>query len=143
MCSFCGCGDARLEDADHAHAAMHKAGIAHDHGSAAGLSVAGAGQERRIAIERAVLGKNDALARENRAAFALSGILALNLLSSPGSGKTTPAVQNHPGPGWEISPLVVIEGDQQTSLDADRIPRAPALPRCKSIPGKAAIWTPP
>jgi hydrogenase nickel incorporation protein HypB len=69
--------------------------------------------------------RNDALARENRAAFAARGVFALNLVSSPGSGKTTllcKTIARLKG----VRPVAVIEGDQQTSNDAERIRRAGA-----------------
>jgi hydrogenase nickel incorporation protein HypB len=132
MCSVCGCGEARLEDGQHihahdaAHAAQHAAGIPHHHApleygaGAAGLSVPGLGQQRIIAIEQAILGKNDALAQQNRTRFESTGVLALNLLSSPGSGKTTLLCKTIEFLEGKHK-LAVIEGDQQTSLDADRI----------------------
>jgi hydrogenase nickel incorporation protein HypB len=134
MCSVCGCGDARLE-----HAAQHAAGIAHRHAShhglgAAGLSVPGLAQDRIIAIEQAILGKNDELARHNRNHFEKSGILALNLLSSPGSGKTTLLCATVDALSGRF-PLAVIEGDQQTSLDADRV-RATGTPAVQVNTGK-------
>ena len=65
-------------------------------------------------------------------------MFALNLVSSPGSGKTTLLVRTIGArPRHEIA---VIEGDQQTSNDADRI-RATGAPRCRSIPAKAANST--
>jgi hydrogenase nickel incorporation protein HypB len=135
MCSVCGCGEAHLEDRQHidahdaAHAAQHAAGIPHHHhpqerldfgAGVAGLSVPGLGQDRIIAIEQAILGKNDALALQNRAHFERSSILALNLLSSPGSGKTTLLCKTIALLRGTHT-LAVIEGDQQTSLDAERI----------------------
>ncbi len=75
---------------------------------------------RRVRVERDILEKNDRLAGDNRRALATSSTLALNLVSSPGAGKTTLLVRTLESLGarW---PLAVIEGDQQTSLDADRI----------------------
>ena len=92
-----------------------------DYGAgAAGVHVPGLAQERIVKIERDILGKNDGLARVNRRRFAEKGIFALNFVSSPGSGKTTLLVK-------AISDLkaahaiAVVEGDQQTSNDAERI----------------------
>ena len=76
-------------------------------------------------VERNILGKNDMLARENRKAFGARGVFALNLVSSPGSGKTTllcKLIETLKG----RRPLAVIEGDQQTSHDAERIRKAGA-----------------
>jgi hydrogenase nickel incorporation protein HypB len=79
-------------------------------------------------MEKAVLSHNDGLAQENRMAFSRAGILALNLLSSPGSGKTTLLCETIRAMAG-LLPAAVIEGDQQTSFDADRIREtgAPAI----------------
>jgi len=71
-------------------------------------------------LQQAVLSKNDQLAAGNRQVFARHGILALNLISSPGSGKTTLLEHTLTALRGEI-PCAVIEGDQQTRRDADRI----------------------
>ena len=75
---------------------------------------------RIVEVERDILGENDRLADRNREFFAGRGILALNLVSSPGSGKTTLLVRTV-GDLIGRMPLAVIEGDQRTSFDADRI----------------------
>jgi hydrogenase nickel incorporation protein HypB len=77
-------------------------------------------QARIVRIERDILAKNDALAAGNRALFSEHTILALNLVSSPGSGKTTLLVRTLMALR-EAFPLAVIEGDQQTDFDAERI----------------------
>ena len=77
-------------------------------------------QARIVRVERDILAKNDALAADNRALFSMRGILALNLVSSPGSGKTTLLVRTLQALK-EKFPLAVIEGDQQTDNDAERI----------------------
>jgi hydrogenase nickel incorporation protein HypB len=76
--------------------------------------------ERTLAIERDILGRNDAEAAANRQRFAERGIFALNLVSSPGSGKTTLLVETIRRLQGEPA-IAVIEGDQQTSNDAERI----------------------
>lgn len=88
----------------------------------AGVAVAGLSQDRLIRIERDILSKNDAYARENRALFAATGTFALNLVSSPGSGKTTLLCRTLEDLKARF-PIAVIEGDQQTSNDAERIRR--------------------
>jgi hydrogenase nickel incorporation protein HypB len=88
-------------------------GPAHAH--APGMS-----QTRMVQIEQNILAKNDAFAAANRQHFAKRGILALNLVSSPGSGKTTLLVKTIEMLQGRL-PLAVIEGDQQTSQDAERI----------------------
>jgi hydrogenase nickel incorporation protein HypB len=77
-------------------------------------------KERIVSIEQDILARNNAYATENRQALADRGIFALNLVSSPGSGKTTLLVRTIEALQGRI-PVSVIEGDQQTSLDADRI----------------------
>jgi hydrogenase nickel incorporation protein HypB len=77
-------------------------------------------QERMVTIERNILDKNNAFARGNRRQFEERGIFALNLVSSPGSGKTTLLVETIKRLAGE-RPLAVIEGDQQTTHDAERI----------------------
>ncbi|CAN1531417.1 HypB Ni2+-binding GTPase involved in regulation of expression and maturation of urease and hydrogenase [Paracoccaceae bacterium] len=103
---------------DHDHPHVH-----HDHHhygtGAAGVSVPGMTQARLIEVETSILAKNDALAASNRRVLDALGVLALNLVSSPGSGKTTLLCKTIEALG--DVPLAVIEGDQQTSADADRI----------------------
>ncbi|MGE5714050.1 MAG: hydrogenase nickel incorporation protein HypB [Betaproteobacteria bacterium] len=88
-------------------------GPAHAH--APGLS-----QARMVQIEQDILSKNDRHARFNREFLVERGIFAVNLVSSPGSGKTTLLTETiqrlQPA-----TPVTVIEGDQQTTNDADRI----------------------
>jgi hydrogenase nickel incorporation protein HypB len=76
--------------------------------------------ERAIAIEEDILGRNNAIAADNRAIFRQKKILALNLVSSPGSGKTELLTATIMAAKDKMT-MVVIEGDQQTSNDADRI----------------------
>jgi len=73
-----------------------------------------------VRIERDILGANNEIAARNRRRFEDAGIFALNLVSSPGAGKTTLLVETIRALGDSL-PLAVIEGDQQTSFDADRI----------------------
>jgi hydrogenase nickel incorporation protein HypB len=112
-------------------------GDLHFGAGAAKVSVPGMSQERAIQIEVDVLGANKAVAQQNRAHFASHGVSAFNLVSSPGSGKTTllcasiEALRKR-APGL---PVAVIEGDQQTSFDADRI-RATGAPAIQVNTGK-------
>ncbi|MCM4080964.1 hydrogenase nickel incorporation protein HypB [Paractinoplanes hotanensis] len=78
-----------------------------------------------ITLEERVLAKNDHLAAHNREWLAARGIRAINLMSSPGSGKTTLLERTLRALGDR--PVAVIEGDQETALDADRI-RATGCP---------------
>jgi hydrogenase nickel incorporation protein HypB len=73
-----------------------------------------------VQIEQDILAKNNAYARDNRAWLDERGILALNLVSSPGSGKTTLLVKTIAHLKGDVV-MNVVEGDQQTSNDADRI----------------------
>jgi hydrogenase nickel incorporation protein HypB len=85
-------------------------------------------------VEQAILGKNDALAAHNRQHFASHRVLALNLVSSPGAGKTSLLVESLARliPGTTVA---VIEGDQETSADADRI-RATGAPAIQVNTGR-------
>lgn len=76
-----------------------------------------------IKISTTVHAANDLVARENRALFAARGIVALNIISSPGSGKTS--ILERMAAHYAGS-LAVITGDIQTTLDADRLKRAGA-----------------
>jgi hydrogenase nickel incorporation protein HypB len=110
-------------DHDHGHAHGGERGHAHaqDYGAGlAGVHVPGLSQERIVQIERDILGKNKSYAGANRAALAKKGVLALNFVSSPGSGKTTLLVRTI-NDLKDKYPIAVIEGDQQTSNDAERI----------------------
>ncbi|MBM5570960.1 MULTISPECIES: hydrogenase nickel incorporation protein HypB [Deefgea] len=90
--------------------------------------------ERTIRLEHDILASNDALAEQNRQRFAAQGIFALNLVSSPGSGKTTLLVETIKQ--WQgHTAVAVIEGDQQTANDADRI-RATGAPAVQINTGK-------
>ena len=93
--------------------------------------------ERAIRLEADVLGANDVVAQANRAHFADHGVVAYNLVSSPGSGKTTLLVATIQAlqRARPALPLAVIEGDQQTSNDADRI-RATGAPAIQVNTGK-------
>lgn len=87
-----------------------------------------------VRIEQDILGKNNEYARANRERFQRQGILALNLVSSPGSGKTsllTATIERLKG----RHAVSVIEGDQQTSNDAERI-RATGIPAVQVNTGK-------
>ncbi len=156
MCTTCGCGtdEVKLEggnaghghghehvhadgtrhshehghDPAHEHGHSHAADEGHGHSHAPGLSAT-----RRVQIEQDILSRNNAYAHENRQHLAGHGIFALNLVSGPGSGKTTLLCKT-------ITmlaglPVAVIEGDQQTSMDAERI-RATGAPAVQINTGK-------
>jgi hydrogenase nickel incorporation protein HypB len=117
-----------------AHPHEHGTGHLHYGSGAAGASAPGMTQARMVRIERDILAKNDAVAQRNRAWLAQRGIFALNLVSSPGSGKTTLLVRTIEQLAGLI-PVAVIEGDQQTTFDADRI-RATGAPAIQINTGK-------
>jgi hydrogenase nickel incorporation protein HypB len=98
-------------DHDHGHEPTHSHNHPHDHT-----------HQRLIRVEEDILGRNNLLASRNSGYFEAKGILALNLMSSPGSGKTTLLERTIEGMK-DKRKLVVIEGDQQTMNDADRISR--------------------
>ena len=106
------------------HSHVHGGGSTHE--ALAGAPALGAAHEdgtpaeRIVRIEQDILARNDTFAELNRQAFADRGNFALNLVSSPGSGKTTLLVRTITALQGRM-PVFVIEGDQQTSLDADRI----------------------
>jgi hydrogenase nickel incorporation protein HypB len=75
---------------------------------------------RTVALEQDVLAKNDLLAERNRGWLRGRDILAVNVMSSPGAGKTTLLERTVRELGGEL-PISVVEGDQETLLDAERI----------------------
>lgn len=160
MCAVCGCGTdgVRIEGQekqdhthghDHSHAHDHshvhadgtvhshvhedEHGHGHDHepmhAHAPGLS-----PTRMVQIEQDILAKNNAYAAANRQYFDERGIFALNLVSSPGSGKTTLLVKTIEALRARV-PIQVVEGDQQTTVDAERI-RATGVPALQINTGK-------
>lgn len=145
MCTTCGCGHSgphmhehvdadgnvtltvhdhdhdhdhgHTHDHEHAHAHPHDHSHGHDHPAHSHDADMSAG--RAISIEEDILARNDAVAAKNRALFAKLGALALNLVSSPGSGKTELLCATLKA--LSDVPTMVIEGDQETDNDADRI----------------------
>jgi len=136
MCDTCGCGNGtnplrisrpgeagadhnkdhgHHHDHDHPHSHGHHHGHDQNHDHSHDSS-----KQRLIRVEEDILGKNNLLASRNRGYFEALKVLALNLMSSPGSGKTTlleKTIRALEG----RRPVAVIEGDQQTMNDADRI----------------------
>lgn len=129
MCQICGCSpdnkriDGRIA-VTHEHHGHHH----HDHDhqelhfgrDVAKVSVPGMDQKRLVQIERQILAKNDLHADGVRRKLAVRSILGLNLIASPGAGKTTLLVETLRRLGGTF-PTWVIEGDQETSNDAERI----------------------
>jgi len=133
MCVTCGCSD-HVPDSDvqshahghsHSHAHGHSHAHAHAHEHVHSHAHAHPPDPRRIRLEQDVLEKNNGLARENRRRLDARGVLALNFVSAPGSGKTTlleRAIADLRG----RTRFAVLEGDQATDRDAERIRRAGA-----------------
>lgn len=143
MCVTCGCsetdkvavvdaanGDQRVmlheEAHSHGHTHSHDGEQTHHHehshkhshdGTAAAVARA---HSRTIELEQEILGKNQLIAERNRGWLTAKGILALNLVSSPGSGKTTLLERTITDLKDEFE-IGVIEGDQETVNDAERI----------------------
>jgi hydrogenase nickel incorporation protein HypB len=157
MCTTCGCGAGEVkidgENADHEHEHVHADGTRHSHGHAhegdhghehahthehryapAHAHAPGMGARRMVQIEQDILAKNNAYAKQNRERLAERGIFTLNLVSSPGSGKTTLLCKTIEMLRGKAS-VSVIEGDQQTSQDAERI-RATGAPAIQINTGK-------
>lgn len=134
MCTECGCGSAepRLDGDAVASGVRPRPGAGGPAWVPAGAP--GLRPARRVRIEQDLLAHNDNYAARNRAWLAARAILALNLVSSPGSGKTTLLVQSIAALQGRVA-LGVIEGDQQTSFDAERI-RASGAPAVQINTGK-------
>jgi len=130
MCTVCGCGEgeSRIEGQteEHVHGHDHEdyrrqQDEAHHYGKGpAHAHAPGLRQTRMVQIEQDILGKNNQYAAANRRWFNERGILALNLVSSPGSGKTSLLTRTIDDLKSELK-LSVIEGDQQSANDAERI----------------------
>jgi hydrogenase nickel incorporation protein HypB len=123
MCATCGCGNdsavitlAGDGHHDHHHDHPHDHEHPHDHAHV---------HTETISLEQKVLAKNDHIAEQNRAWLAKRNILALNITSSPGAGKTT-LLERTIGKLASHRTVSVIEGDQETLLDAERIRAAGA-----------------
>jgi hydrogenase nickel incorporation protein HypB len=91
-------------------------------------------EPRIVAVEQDLLAHNDACAAANRRHFESHGIFAVNLVSSPGSGKTALLVRTADALRGRI-PISVVEGDQQTSRDVERI-HAAGIPGIQINTGK-------
>ncbi|HET8707648.1 MAG TPA: hydrogenase nickel incorporation protein HypB [Pseudomonadales bacterium] len=136
MCTVCGCGEAEVSvEGVHRARAGEKGflqrpvndvkpllhfGLGPAQAHAPGLS-----QARMVQIEQAILGKNDQIANANRQHLLKNNILTLNLVSSPGSGKTSLLARTIQDLRGQFT-MAVIEGDQQTANDAERIRAAGA-----------------
>ena len=161
MCTVCGCseGEVKIEGTDHHHGHDHHHHHTHEHNhnehshehnhsnpievdgdnihfgkGPAHAHVPGLTQSRMVQIEQDILGKNNQYANSNRDWLAQQNILALNFVSSPGSGKTTLLTRTINDLKHKQT-FSVVEGDQQTANDADRI-RATGAPALQINTGK-------
>ena len=153
MCKTCGCSDDVLPTltdpqtgetsslnaiSEHGHAHAHMGSGSHSHHDEHQLSHSHSHSHSRedssihkhesaatIRVEQEILSKNDRFADRNREWLADRNILALNLVSSPGAGKTTLLERTIRELGIELR-IYVIEGDQATDNDAQRIRAAGA-----------------
>ena len=134
MCGTCGCGSEESgvtiqspkdniihhhHDGDHSHSHDHDHSHGHQHHHHDGLSHDHS-HKTVLEVERDILQHNEVMAAKNRGYFEAKNIFALNLVSSPGSGKTSILERTLQDQKNEI-PFYVIEGDQQTMNDANRI----------------------
>ena len=143
MCETCGCGEPEQthehehehDGYKHSHDHHHHHDDHHEHGhDLHGHHHHHHDHEhqypggKKIQVETDILQSNNLLAERNRGYFEAKKILALNLVSSPGSGKTTILEKTIGALGKDV-PVFVIEGDQQSNLDAERISKtgAPAV----------------
>jgi len=123
MCGTCGCGSdnngptiLKPGEHKHSHDAHHHNGHSHSHHHEHQHDH----QHKILEIEQDILQNNQVLAARNRGYFEAKNIVALNLVSSPGSGKTSILERTLADLKNDI-PFYVIEGDQQTLNDANRI----------------------
>ena len=119
MCEECGCSESNDRHAHHEHSHggvshSHAHGHEHDHVHPS------EGQTRRIKIERKILSRNDEIATRNREWLQKRGVAAINLISSPGTGKTLLLEQTLEALKGRVQ-CAVITGDQQTDNDARRL----------------------
>ena len=125
MCGTCGCGqpDGTVilkpgEEEHHHHHHNHDHDHAHDHGHHHS-------HDHQIMVEQDILQKNNLLAERNRGFFEGKAIKAINMVSSPGSGKTSLLEVTIKKLKGELD-IYIVEGDQQTMNDANRIMEAGA-----------------
>ncbi|WP_328379028.1 hydrogenase nickel incorporation protein HypB [Streptomyces sp. NBC_00440] len=134
MCGTCGCGDEgggtriSLPHEEHTRATgrphhSHDQSHSHSHDQGRHDHEGAHDTGETVTLEQRVLAKNELQAEQNRAWLAERHIVAVNLMSSPGAGKTTlleRTIRDFSG----RRPVAVVEGDQETMLDAERIKRA-------------------
>lgn len=126
MCGTCGCGEENTVtfqkpgEENHSHSHTHGHEHSHEHGHDYSH-----GNEIEIKLEQDILNKNNLLAERNRGYFEAKNIFSINLVSSPGSGKTSLLEKTIKENNKKLD-FFIIEGDQQTMNDAERIKEAGA-----------------
>jgi hydrogenase nickel incorporation protein HypB len=139
MCVTCGCGETEnatftlhevapghvhahghMNAHGHMHEHVHADGTRHSHSHPDSLAAVPGRDPRTIQLETQILGKNQLTAERNRGWLSAKHILALNLVSSPGAGKTTLLERTLTDLKSDLQ-ISVVEGDQATSNDAERI----------------------
>jgi hydrogenase nickel incorporation protein HypB len=117
-----GSGQLHAHGSDHSHGSgqLHAHGSDHSHDSGDTHGVSTPPASRTIAIERNLLEKNDDLAGHSRKWFAQHDMAVLNVMSSPGAGKTSLLERTIREAGSRRT-MCVVEGDQETVFDAERI----------------------
>jgi hydrogenase nickel incorporation protein HypB len=126
MCKECGCGlsggDVKIGAHEHEHGHAHGHGHDHPHGHEHGTAHEQHHQHRRqsLTLNRSLMEKNDRLAERNRGFFRAKKLLVLNVVSSPGSGKTTFIRETAARLGASLR-VGVIVGDLATDNDAARL----------------------
>lgn len=131
MCETCGCGETgevKIHDRNHKNDHDHSHTHSHGHESILFSQLPDHSQKKVITLNVDILSDNNRLANINRRAFEERKVLCLNMVSSPGSGKTS-ILEKTIKALIATRKIAVIEGDQQTLLDADRIEKsgAPAI----------------
>ncbi len=125
MCGTCGCGTGsgptivKIDDHDHNHEHNHEHNHDHDHNHDHNHTHTHP-HKTVVELEQDILQNNNLLAARNRGYFDAKNIFTLNLVSSPGSGKTS-FLERTLSDLKDKYPFYVIEGDQQTANDANRI----------------------
>ncbi|NVO18158.1 MAG: hydrogenase nickel incorporation protein HypB [Bacteroidetes bacterium] len=143
MCDTCGCGEENgftlhtgkdqhthehsHGDQAHSHMHSHDDGHTHEHSHEHSHTHALFTRQegRKIELNLDIMSQNNLLAQRNRRYFEGRGIFCLNIVSSPGSGKTSILEKTIPALKDKF-PVSIIEGDQQTQQDAERIRKSGA-----------------
>ena len=113
MCRDCGCQEANFAKSHHSHELRLR-----PHSISIPNSFVPVATPRKLLLEQSILAKNDAIAEENKEWFAQKNMRVLNIMSSPGSGKTmllektVEALQNN---------ILILTGDQEQDFDAKRL----------------------